>query len=491
MEPLNLSKKFSLIDKYRATSPEGYQLLPFRFHRLKAEKYLIVNMVGEHVICDKTTLKSLVSGDLDTQSKFYMDLQAKHFLFDDDSNVALDLLALKFRTKQFPVAQFTSLHIFVVTLRCDYTCKYCQVSRRMEGDNSFDMDEDTAIKSLDLVFKSPSKAIKIEFQGGEPLLNFDLIKFVVLNALERNAIEKRELQFVITTNLSFVDENVLNFCSSNGVYISTSLDGPEELHNQNRPKAGKDGYQKTIDGISAVQNHIGVDAVSALMTTTERSLADPQIIVDEYVKNNLHSIFLRPISPYGFAVKTRQNEKYNIERWMDFFRTGLDYIIKINTAGYFLVEQYTAIILQKILSPSNPGYVDLQSPSGIGISVLVYNYDGDVYASDESRMLKEMGDETFKLGNVHENNYEEILLHDTLLDALEISLPESAPMCSDCGLVTYCGSDPVYHHATQGDFLGKKPLSFFCQKNMSVIEHIFELLESPEKRRILEGWVKC
>ena len=47
--------------------------------------------------------------------------------------------------------------------------------------------------------------------------------------------------------------------------------------------------------------------------------------------------------------------------------------------------------------------------------------------------------------------------------------PECVPMCTDCGFLPYCGSDPVYHHATQGDVVGFKPTSGFCRKNMGVI----------------------
>ncbi|MFX4914397.1 His-Xaa-Ser system radical SAM maturase HxsB, partial [Acinetobacter baumannii] len=75
----------------------------------------------------------------------------------------------------------------------------------------------------------------------------------------------------------------------------------------------------------------------------------------------------------------------------------------------------------KMLTPFQPGYVDLLSPAGAGVAAVVYNYDGDVYASDESRMLAEMGDKSFCIGNVHSNTYEEIFSNDTLLEALESS----------------------------------------------------------------------
>lgn len=487
---MTLSNKFNTLDKYTEATKTGYKLLPFKFHRLSKSESLCVNLVGEHIILNRQDLVRLVEGKITPSESIYNDLKSKHIILDDDSKVALELLSLKYRTKKHRVSQFTALHIFVVTLRCDYTCKYCQVSRQMEGANKYDMSEQTALEALELVFMSPSKSLKIEFQGGEPLLNFELIKFIVETAQAINENEKRDLQFVITSNLTFLDNSVLSFCEKYDIYISTSLDGPEELHNKNRPRPKKDGYTKTISSIKRIQEFLGPHKVSALMTTTADALEKPIDIIDEYVQQNLHSIFLRPISPYGFAIKTKQSEKYNIDHWMNFYKAGLKYIIELNKAGYFLSEQYTAIILKKMLTPSDPGYVDLQSPAGAGISAVVYNYDGDVYASDEARMLKEMGDEKFKLGNVHKNSYEELFSSDALLDALEESLPESAPMCSDCGLVTYCGADPVYHYATQGDVVGKKPISFFCKKNMSIIEHIFSLLNNESDREILESWVQ-
>ena len=75
-------------------------------------------------------------------------------------------------------------------------------------------------------------------------------------------------------------------------------------------------------------------------------------------------------------------------------------------------------MLSKMLTPLESGFVDLRSPAGIGIGAIVYNYDGDVYASDEGRMLAEMGDRTFRLGNVYENTWEELMTSDALLDPL-------------------------------------------------------------------------
>ena len=91
-----------------------------------------------------------------------------------DEVLPLELMAMKVRTRHRLLPSFTGLHIFVVTLRCEHACPYCQVSRRNSEKTRYDLSEENAMRALELTFQTPSPAIKIEFQGGEPLLNFDL-----------------------------------------------------------------------------------------------------------------------------------------------------------------------------------------------------------------------------------------------------------------------------------------------------------------------------
>jgi radical SAM protein with 4Fe4S-binding SPASM domain len=150
---------------------------------------------------------------------------------------------------------------------------------------------------------------------------------------------------------------------------------------------------------------------------------------------------------------------------------------------------HASIIAKKMLTNTDPGYVDLTSPAGIGIGALVYNYDGDVYASDEGRMLAEMGDRTFRLGNVHDSSYADIMLSDGLLSPLMESVALSAPMCATCAFEPYCGADPVFHHATAGDFTGHKALSAFCQRNMGLFTLLLRRMrDDPYTRDLLRRW---
>ena len=353
------------------------------------------------------------------------------------------------------------------------------------------MSFETADRALEHVFRSPSPTIKIEFQGGESLLNFPLIRYIVERSKRINVSQNREIQYVIATNLSYIDDEILEFCLKHDIFLSTSLDGPPDLHNRNRPRPDRDGFSLTVHQIQKAQRILGKDKVSALMTTTEASLKRVREIIDVYIEIGFEGIFLRPISPYGFAVKTREAGKYDVEHWLNFYKEGLDYILFINRSGYRFVEFYTALFLTKIFSPFGSGYVDLQSPAGIGISAMVYNYDGDVYASDESRMLAEMGDKRFRLGNLHKDSYGTMMLSDVLLDTLEQSLAESCPQCSECGFLPYCGSDPVFHHATQGDIIGHKAFSAFCARHMGMLKHLVLLLEkNHEVRSLMMQWIR-
>ena len=484
--------KFQDFNAYQSV-PQQYKLLPFKFDRLNDRDYLLTNMAGEYHIVPRATLELIVDHKLLPDHPEYPDLRAKHFVREEGESSPIELLALKLRTKLARLANFTSLHLFVVTLRCDHSCPYCQVSRQSSDKSAYDMTPETADKALDFVFKSPSPGIKIEFQGGEPLLNFEIVKYVVLQAEERNLHFGRDLQFVIATTLSMLTDEILLFCKEHKIVLSSSLDGPEDLHNQNRPRQGKNSHQNFVEGLEKARLALGYDQVSALMTTTDASLNRVKEIIDEYLRLGFQGIFLRSLSPYGFAIKTKKYMAYDAERWLEFYKEGLDYILVLNKSGIRFVEHYAAIILTKMLSSTNPGFVDLMNPSGAGIAAIVFNYDGAVYASDESRMLAEMGDQTFRLGHLAENTYEEIILSDALLDALEDTFTLSVPMCSDCAFEPYCGAEPVYHHAIHKDMVARKPESEFCKRNMTIFKHLIELMRSDEEvKRIFLGWVnKC
>jgi uncharacterized protein len=474
-----------------AYQPNGsYRLLPFQFLQFDDDRKILVNEVGEYLFVTNRLFDEFVSHRLNLESDDYLNLKGKHFLFDSDSIAPFELLATKYRSKKSFLAGFTKLHIFVVSLRCEHSCHYCQVSRVSANRALYDMSRETASRALDFVFRSPASDIKIEFQGGEPLLNFDRIIQIVEEARERNVLCGKNIDFVITTNLALLTDAILDYCRLNNIVISTSLDGPAFIHNVNRPRPEGNSYELTIQNLQRVREVLGADRVAAIMTATRLSLSYAREIIDEYVAQGFQSIFLRALSPYGFALKTAKSIGYSMEEFLRFYKEALDYIIQLNLHGTYIVETYAQILLTRILTPFTTGYVDLQSPAGAGIGVAVYNYDGNVYASDESRMLAEMGDDQFRLGNVHSNSYEEVFGGELLRTIAASSCVESMPGCTDCVFQTYCGADPIHNYATQGDMVGHRPTSDFHKKNFFIIKYLLSLYESdPAIQRVFWAWV--
>jgi uncharacterized protein len=469
---------------------EGYKLLPIRIESLDCNRYVITNEVGEFVLADILTTENLIDGTLKRTHVLYKEFVAKHFIIDETNSSAIDLLALKVRTKRSSVSEFTALHMFVVTLRCNQSCPYCQVSRQSEDRAAFDMSDEHIIKALDFTFRSPNRNIKIEFQGGESLLNFDGIKKIVEGAKLRRQETGKHVEFVAATNLTFLNDEILEFFKQEGIYISTSLDGPQHIHDKNRPYKERNAYQIVRENIDRAREYLGNDQVSALMTTTGRSLPYVKEIIDEYLSAGFKEIFLRPLSPYGFALRTKTFAEYDTQQWMDFYQEGLEYILDLNRKGIFFREIYTSIVLRKILTPFGTGYVNLQSPAGNAISGIVFNYDGKIYGSDEGRMLAEMNDNYMELGDLDNNTYSEIFNSEKLLNILAQSLPESSPRCEKCAFLPYCGSDPDYHYSRQQDLQGHKAFSGFCKKNMSIFKYLIAKLDDGcDDAEILRSWI--
>lgn len=486
----NSENKFKNFDFFNL-SRNGYYLLPFKFHRFKNGKEIIVNEIGDYLILPSGTVEKIVNKKICKKKDkiLYADLIANFFISEEPISPLIDLLATRYRTKKHFLHYFTGLHIFVITLRCDHTCLYCQVSRVTENRENFDMSIDTIDRSIDLMFMSPNPHLTMEFQGGEPLLAFDKVKYAVEKAEILAKKYCKGLTKVICTNLSLINEEILHYCKDHNILISTSLDGPKFIHDSNRKKINNSSYDITIRGIELARKILGHDKVSALMTTTKLSLNYPEEIVNEYFYRGFQGIFLRNISPYGFALRI-EKKRYPTSKFISFYKKALNRIIEINKNGYFFTEDYARIILKKILTPFNVGFVDLQSPAGILTGVIVYNYDGGVYASDESRMLAEQKDFTFKLGTV-ENTYNEIFFGTKAQEICKIWANESLAGCSECAFQQYCGADPVHNYTTQGNMYGFRPNSDFCLKNKEIICYLINLMEKDQNiKKIFESWVK-
>lgn len=471
-----------------------YHLLPFRFERFNENEYLLSNDVGEYIFLSNKDFQDFVSGRLDEHSELFYDIESKQIATTDNVEDVVQMLATKFRTKKSILRDFTSLHMVVPTLRCNSSCIYCQVARKNIDDNSANMTKKTAKNVVKTIFQSPSPFIKIEFQGGDPSTNFDMVKYIIEEAEWQNLFKKKVLEFVICTNLTLLNEDMVKYLKKHNCTISTSLDGPKYLHDTNRPLQNKELnhhaiFEKNLAMIREIWgNH---ECVSALMTTSKYSLGHFKEIIDEYIRLGFNNIFLRSLNPYGFAKQYKDKIAYPIEDFITNYKEGLDYILELNKQGTFFVEGFAALLLKRILTPFATGFVDLQSPAGVGIAGVIYDYDGNVYVSDEARMMARFKNYFFKIGNVNENTYQEMFNGDLLHHIIASACNESLPMCAECVFQPYCGADPVRNMSEQGDMIGFRPTNEMCKKTKAIIHYLFELLHKhdPEINRIFWSWI--
>lgn len=481
-----MSMKFSPPTAFHS---KGYRLLPLRFRRLPWDsgRAFVSSMSGDWMLMPYADLERTIKGKVQASEPLHGELLARHLITDEQSS--LTPLISGIQTRKSYLRTGPALHLFVVSLRCHHTCSYCQVSRQPTNAENFDMSGEAAKLAVERLFEWPSEDLTVEFQGGEPLLHFNRVKSLTEAIVQANGSHHKRIQFVLSSTLHDLTASQLEFLAEHKFQLSTSLDGPEWLHNANRPRPERDSYRRTLEGIEVARKVLGSDSVSALTTLTRKSLEHPREIIDEYVKQGFHSIFLRPLSPYGFAARTGNRIGYSVADFLAFYKTALDLVIEVNRKGYALEESYARLLYSQLLTPFSHGYVDLRSPTGGGWGALVYDYDGWVYPSDEARMLAAMGDRRWALGTVREpvSNW---LNSPAMRELSDAGVAEALPGCADCAYVPICGADPIDHYARQGDPVGHRPSSPFCAKQMGLMDHLLErwLRADRTERAILRSW---
>ena len=150
-----------------------------------------------------------------------------------------------------------------ITNKCNFRCGYCSYSgdykyNRVHGNKS--MDYDIALRAVDFFLKMIDDNFRIRkrnlfgisFYGGEPLVEFDLIKRMIPDIesrIKKNNLDKKfKINLRITTNGSLLRKEIVDFLKSKNISIDISLDGPESEHDKFR--IGKNGEKtwRTIMG---------------------------------------------------------------------------------------------------------------------------------------------------------------------------------------------------------------------------------------------------
>ena len=138
-------------------------------------RMLITNDSGNYAFLSREDFHCFIHEDGRMNADLLNELEEKGFCYYDSDESYIRKHRGAIRDANGYLMSSTSLFIFAVTNACNNRCLYCQANGIGEANQ---MSEEVADMTLLRIKDSPSKRITIEFQGGEPLLNFNIIKYI-------------------------------------------------------------------------------------------------------------------------------------------------------------------------------------------------------------------------------------------------------------------------------------------------------------------------
>lgn len=193
----------------------------------------------------------------------------------------------------------------LTTLRCNLKCKYCYINQR-----DLDMSFDTLKKALDLFLNSSGLNKRIIFVGGEPLLNYNLIKSAVnyINQLKINS--KKKIITILNTNGTIMNDEIFEFFKDID-FISISLDGVKETQDKNRLfKDDSSSFNIILKNINHLKEHF-----------KDKLLLNKVITSGNYETFQEDLFFLISLEPLFINLNVALgDEGWNEEKFKNFFK---------------------------------------------------------------------------------------------------------------------------------------------------------------------------
>ncbi|MBO4555689.1 MAG: 4Fe-4S cluster-binding domain-containing protein [Elusimicrobiales bacterium] len=451
------------------------------FMRLPGGKVLMTNILGGNIVLDGKIFGKFISGKM-TESEMPAEIAeqgfAKGFIPESEYTQAM-------RSRYFEGWKAPHVHIISLSALCRLNCVYCCASTSPSDTRI--MGKETADKILDFIFSLEPERYLLEFQGGEPMMTFALLKYIVLKAKKMAYSKKKPVFFSVVTNLQECDEDKFRFLTEHNVTVCASLDGPAYVHDKNRPCGGGESHAHASYWLRRFADYAaanGTEMPNAICTVTKNSLPYPEKIVDEFLSCGLMRAQLGPVDPIGRAAAAWGKIGVSSEEFLQFYRSAINYILDLNRRGIAAYEKAALAFAKQSNGLSRPRYQNLDI-----LYRLAYNWDGGIYGSDEARMVSNSGDNYFRLGNVHSDTFRKIIRTPLAIRLIASSLTElRQPMCSRCPSSLYCRVPPVYNYITQGSIHGNMPSNERCKLYRSIYDMLSELNSVPENAGIFRQW---
>lgn len=350
---------------------------------------------------------------------------------------------------------------------CNLRCKYCFANHGENFSGSKRVITREMIDAiLDFVYfrmDSKCKSYRIDFvSGGEPLLNFNAIEYTISKSAEMLNNSGKKLEIFLVTNGTINDNKIWDFLNKNNVNLGISIDGCQNIHDENRVWEDNTGtYKQVVDTIKSIQqseklSHRTKD-IWGLSVITGKSKNLEEII--------LHNKHLGLQHMQMELVRINKEEKLalredNISNLIEEYRKLTEFFIgnikRKNLENLKMIlndNDYFGKIICRVISGGEIYYRCLA-----GIGKINIDANGNIYPCELF-----VGDDNFIIGNVFDGIDQEkkqLFLNENV---------ESREQCSRCWAKYICGGDCYYN-----SYIANKniyfPDAFFCRISKKMIE---------------------
>ncbi len=350
---------------------------------------------------------------------------------DKYENIALD-----FRKKNIKIKALC-LH---VAHTCNLNCSYCFASQgKYHGDRAV-MSFEVGKRAIDFLIENSGyhKNLDVDFFGGEPLMNWDVVKKIVAYGREQEKLHGKNIRFTLTTNGVLLDDEVTEFCNKEMHNVVLSLDGRKEVNDRFRVDyAGNGSYDRIVPNFQKFVSKRGSKSYYMRGTFTHFNtdfLNDIKQMLDlGFTELSMEPVVTDPSSP---SALTREDLPVLFGQYEELARL----MVRRHKEGRPFTFYHYMLDLT-----CGPCIYKRVAGCGSGTEYLAVTPWGDLYPCHQF-----VGDEKYKMGDIYKG-VENLELQDKFASCNAYSRPE----CKDCWAKLYCsgGCAANSYHAS-GDING-------------------------------------
>ena len=318
---------------------------------------------------------------------------------------------------------------------CNLNCSYCFASQgNYHGDRAV-MSLEVGKRALDFLIENSGSRhnLEVDFFGGEPLMNFDMIKELVAYARKREKEANKNFRFTLTTNGVLVDDDVIEFANKEMSNVVLSLDGRKDVHDRFRVDyAGNGSWEKIVPKFQKFVEKRGNKSYYMRGTFTH---FNPDFVkdIEEMLKLGFTELSMEPVvcSPDSPSALTQEDLPIVLEQY-----EKLAFLMQERRKQGEPFTFYHYMLDLK----SGPCIYKRISGCGSGTEYMAVTPWGDLYPCHQF-----VGEEKFKLGNVW-TGVDNTKVQDEFA-ACNVYTREE---CNDCWAKLYCsgGCAANAYHAT-------------------------------------------